>query len=121
MSWKHDLGGQLRTARLAMHITQDQLARHLNVSRQMIIRYEAGSAAPGYDKLSLAASILAVEFEVLDLKITTRNENKSTPPILQSMPKQLSFDYNRSRSFQNVVVKITPHKGRLLITADIPA
>ena len=121
MSWKHDLGEQLRTARLAARITQDELARHLNVSRQMIIKYEAGSAAPRYDKLSLAASILDVEFEVLDLKIVALGKNRSTPPVLQSMPKQLSFDYNRSRSFQNAVVKITPHKGRLLITADIPA
>jgi transcriptional regulator with XRE-family HTH domain len=119
MSWKHNLGNQLKIARKAAHMTQRDLAKHLKVSRQMVCRYEAGSDAPAFDKLALAASILDVEFQVLDLRITLRD--KSGPSGLQSVPKQLSFQFDKSHRFRNAVVKITPYRGRILITADIPA
>jgi transcriptional regulator with XRE-family HTH domain len=119
MHWKRDLGNQLRVARKAARITQSELAEHLNVSRQMVCRYESGSAAPAFDVLALAATVLDAEFQVLGLRITV--QETSGRLTLQSMPRQLSFQFNKSRSFQHAVVKITPHKGRILITADIPA
>jgi hypothetical protein len=85
----------------------------------MIYQYEAGSAAPALDVLAMAATALNVEFQVLGLRIALREA--SGRPTLQSMPKQLNFQFNKSRSFEHAVVKITPHKGRILITADIPA
>ena len=119
MDWKHDLGNQLRASRKAVGITQSGLAKLLNVSRQMVCRYEAGSAAPAFDVLALAATVLDAEFQVLGLRITLGET--SGQPKLQSMPKQLSLQFNKSRSFEHAVVKITPHRGRILITADIPA
>jgi transcriptional regulator with XRE-family HTH domain len=119
MDWKFDLGRQLREARKSVGLTQGQLAVRLNISRQMVCRYEAGSAAPAFDVLASAVTILGAEFQVLGLQITSRET--SGRPTLQSMPKQLSLQFNKSRSFEHAVVKITPHRGRILITADIPA
>jgi transcriptional regulator with XRE-family HTH domain len=119
MSWKHELGSQLKAAREAAHITQEDLADRLDVSRQMVGRYEAGTAAPSVDVLAQAASILDAEFQILDLHIKLTSEAHQSG--LRSMPKQLSFEFNKSHRYPNAVIKITPHRGRLLITADIPA
>jgi transcriptional regulator with XRE-family HTH domain len=119
MSWKHELGNQLRIARKAAHITQQDLADRLKVSRQMVGRYEAGSDTPSFDVLAQAASILDAEFQVLNLRIMLTT--KSPQSALRSIPKQLSFEFNKSHRYPNAVIKITPHRGRLLITADIPA
>jgi transcriptional regulator with XRE-family HTH domain len=119
MDWKRELGEQIRASRIAARITQSDLAKLLDVSRQMISRYEAGSAAPAFDVLALAAIVLEAEFEVLGIRIASRGP--SGRPSLQSMPKQLSLQFNKSHSFEHAVIKITPHKGRILISADIPA
>jgi transcriptional regulator with XRE-family HTH domain len=119
MSWQEDLGNQLRTARKAARLTQGELAKHLSVSRQMVSRYENAWDTPGYDVLSLAANVLGTEFHVLDLRIAPSGEPIRLP--LRSLPKQLTLDFDKSRSFPNAVIRITPHKGRILITADIPA
>src|SRR5712691_10096892 len=99
MNWKLDLGRQLKEARKSVGLTQGQLAARLNISRQMICLYEAGSAAPAFDVLALAATVLGAEFQVLGLQITLRDT--SGRPTLQSMPKQLSFQFNKSRSFEH--------------------
>ena len=119
MSWKRELGHQLRDARKAARLTQGQLATRLNVSRQMICRYEAGRDAPAVEVLALAATTLGVEFQVLGLRINSQ-ETPARPP-LRPLPRQLSLKFNKARSFPHAVVRITPRKGRILITADIPA
>lgn len=119
MDWRHDLGNQLRSARKDAHITQEELAKKLNVSRQMVVRYEAGTDTPGFDVISLAAGILETEFQVLNIRVKANPEQAHT--LLRSVPKQLSFEFNKPRRFTNAVIKITPHRGRIIISADIPA
>lgn len=119
MNWKQDLGSQLREARDAAGLTQTELARRLRVSRQMVSRYENGTASPAIDVLAFAAETLGVEFEIRGIKILTSPtvERRPTP----ARPRQLLLDYDQSRRFRDAIVEITPQKGRLLIRAVIPA
>jgi len=119
MNWKLDLGRQLKEARKSAGLTQDGLATRLGISRQMICRYETGRDSPAIEVLALAAAELRVEFQVLGMRISS--QEMPTRSDLRSLPKQLNFQFNKSRSFQHAIVRITPHKGRILITADIPA
>jgi transcriptional regulator with XRE-family HTH domain len=119
MQWKLDLGRQLKEARKSAGLTQRALATRLSISRQMICRYEAGRDAPAIEVLALAAAELDVEFQVLGMRISS--PDMPYRAALRSLPKQLNLQFNKSRSFRHAIVKITPHKGRILITADIPA
>jgi transcriptional regulator with XRE-family HTH domain len=119
MNWKLDLGHQLKEARKSAGLTQVVLASRLGISRQMICRYETGRDAPAIEVLALAAAELGVEFQLLGIRITSKD--MPSRGVLRALPKQLNFQFNRSHRFQDAIVKITPHKGRILITADIPA
>ena len=119
MTWKRDLGLQLQRARKASGLTQAALAARLNVSRQMIGRYEAGRAAPAVEVLAEAAAVLDAEFQILGLRMNI--QETAARSTLRALPKQLNLEFNRSTSYRHAVVKITPHRGRIRITADIPA
>jgi len=64
------LGAELKAARRAANITQDSLATHAGISRQLLIRIEAGHNAE-------IASYLAVA-TALDLTLTTRQAPASS-------------------------------------------
>ena len=117
MSWKHDLGRQIRQERDSAGMTQAELAKHLDVSRQMVGRYEAGQDAPAVDVLVEIARILDVEFQVKG--ITLRCEPSSKRPKL--VPKQLRLEFEKPRRFDRAQIEITPSEGKILIKAEIPA
>lgn len=119
MNWKHEIGAQIREARKAAGMTQDELAMRLDVARQMICRYEAGRDAPSVEVLARAADTLSIVFHVRDLWISF--EKAGAPHKPRPVPKQLRFQFEKSHVFRGAVVEITPHKGRILIRAVIPA
>jgi len=85
----------------------------------MICRYEAGRAAPAVEVLAEAAAVLDAEFHVQGLRMNIPETVARTP--ITTSPKQLNLEFNRSKSYPHAVIKITPHRGRIRITADIPA
>jgi len=117
MSWKQDLGRQIRQERDSAGMTQAELAKHLDVSRQMVGRYEAGQDAPAVDVLVEIARILDVEFQVKG--ITLRCEPSSKRPKL--LQKQLKLEFDKPRRFDRAQIEITPSEGKILIRAEIPA
>ena len=61
------------------HITQDELADKLNVSRQSVQKWENGSAKPSIDKLLVLSKLFNVSLDILlddekDLDNTNKEE-----------------------------------------------
>ena len=117
MSWKHDLGRQIRQERDSAGMTQAELAKQLNVSRQMVGRYEAGADAPAVDVLVEIARILDISFNVKGIQL--RFEAGSKRPKL--LHKQLKLEFEKPRRFDGAQIEITPSEGKILIRAEIPA
>ncbi len=76
------LQNKLREYRKKSHFTQQDLAEHLNVTRQTISKWEYGMAIPDAQRLSQIADILNVEVsellgeEVDSLNNYSRNQNE---------------------------------------------
>jgi transcriptional regulator with XRE-family HTH domain len=117
MGWKQELGRQIKDARKSANLTQEKLAGLLDVSRQMISRYETGKDVPVVDVLALMALELDTKFQVRGLQVIVEH----TSPRLRSMPKQLRLDFKKSQEFRGAVINITPREGQIFITAKIPA
>ncbi len=117
MSWKHELGRQIKQERESAGLTQADLASQLDVSRQMISRYEAGQDAPAVDVLVEMARLLEIEFQVKGILV--RFEQSSKRPKL--LHKQLKLEFEKPRRFDGARIEITPSEGKILIKAEIPA
>lgn len=119
MTSKSTIGRQIREARSDSGLTQEELAKELHVCRQMIGRYESGQDEPSIAVLARAGAVLGVSFEIEGIRIVC----ESAEPLakLQVVPHQLRLDFGKVRTFQGATIEITPHKGKLLISAEIPA
>ena len=60
-----DLGDVLRTQRLKKHLTQEQLAHKLGVTKSVVSAYETGARLPSYDILITIARIFNVSTDFL--------------------------------------------------------
>ena len=59
------LGQQIKNLRTANHLSQEDLAQKLFVSRQSISKYENGEATPDVEKLIQMAEIFEVSLDFL--------------------------------------------------------
>lgn len=116
-NWKQELAQQIREAREAANFTQDDLANHLGVSRQMVNKYEKNKGVPAIDVLARMAVLLEVRFKINHLIISA----EETSPHLKTVPKQLRLDFEKSQTYPGAVICITPKEGQILISAKIPA
>ena len=57
-----ELGRNIKAARIRAGMTQAQLADALDVSQQMVPRYEKGSVSLSTEKLEMIASVLKADF-----------------------------------------------------------
>jgi transcriptional regulator with XRE-family HTH domain len=117
MSWKHELGQQIKQKRESAGLTQADLAGQIDLSRQMIGRYEAGEDAPAVDVLVEIARILDIEFQVKGILVKFEQNHKRSKPVR----KQLKLEFEKPRRFDGAQIEITPSEGKILITAEIPA
>ncbi len=117
MSWKHELGRQIKQERESAGLTQAELASQLDVSRQMISRYEAGQDAPAVDVLVEMARILDIEFQVKGILVKFEQGSKR-PKLLH---RQFKLEFEKPRRFDRALIEITPSEGKILIKAEIPA
>jgi transcriptional regulator with XRE-family HTH domain len=107
----------MRQAREAAGISQESLASHLGVTRQMVGRYESGQAAPGVDKIAKASTFLKTEFYIHGYRISCT----TTTARQSAVPQQLSLEYEKAHTYRRSLVRITPRKGKLVFYAEIPA
>jgi transcriptional regulator with XRE-family HTH domain len=115
--WKQKLADQIRQAREAADMTQEELAKLIKVSRQMVVNYEKCKGVPVIDVLARMAVELETRFKIKDLIIAV----EQTSPRLRSVPKQLRLDFEKQQTFAGAVISITPKEGQILISAKIPA
>ena len=77
------LGQQIKNLRTANHLSQEDLAQKLFVSRQSISKYENGEATPDVEKLVQMAEIFEVslDFLILGKEAEPVNEKKEGRPM----------------------------------------
>lgn len=74
------IGVHLKRIRKEKHLTQEQVAQRLNISRQAISRWENDLAMPDIDNLVVLSKLYAVSIEeLLGEKETIYEEEKGTP------------------------------------------
>ncbi len=78
-----ELGKRLRERRVALGLTQDELADRLFVTRQTISNYERGLSEPDLDTLRRLAEALETDMPAL---LGTESSSKKTPHIKEILP-----------------------------------
>jgi transcriptional regulator with XRE-family HTH domain len=117
MSWKHELGRQIKQGRESLGLTQAGLASQLDLSRQMIGRYETGQDAPAIDVLVEIARMLEIEFQVKGILVKFEQGGRRPRPLR----KQLKLEFEKTRKFDRARIEITPSEDKILIKAEILA
>jgi len=117
IEWKQKLADQIREAREAANLTQEELAKMLGLSRQMIINYEKNKGVPTVEILARMAVHLDKNFKINDMVIAV----EQVSPRLRAMPKQLRLEFEKCEIFRGAVISIIPTEGQILISAKIPA
>ncbi len=74
----NDLGNKIARKRKDIGLTQIEFAEKLNVTRQTVSRWEAGTVMPDIDKISDIAEILEVSCDYL-LRDDVTDEKDNTP------------------------------------------
>jgi transcriptional regulator with XRE-family HTH domain len=116
--WKAALGSQIREHRRKAHLTQEKLAGAVGLTRNMIIEYEAGRAAPDVQILgSIALRIGMGEFKFNGHRFSVR---PSEPQVAEPV-EQLNLNLGQEYVYPQATVSITPTKLMITITAVAPA
>jgi transcriptional regulator with XRE-family HTH domain len=117
MNWQRELGEQIRKARKAAGMSQEQLAETLSVTREQLSNYENGKSAPPVNVVTEIISALRVEFVVGGCRITLDDlKQRSVQPI----PRQLCFAYDTDHRFTPATVTIRPTEHSIHISAVVP-
>lgn len=120
MTWKQELGHQLKAGRIAQHLSQKALATKIGRSRQIVVRYEKGHDAPGLEVLSAIAKALSIDRLVVAGQ-ELRFGGDTSQPRVKSQPEQMRLEFGTEYTFRRATVKIEPQSdGKILITAEIP-
>jgi DNA-binding XRE family transcriptional regulator len=114
--WTKKLAEKIKQAREDASYTQEELAKVVKTSRQTIIKYEK-EGVPFVEIFARIAAELETSFRIGDLIITVERIS----PRLRTVPKQLRLEFEKSQTFSNAVISITPKEGQILINAKIPA
>jgi len=110
MTWKIELGEQIRRARKNAKMSQEALSEEITVkcgesySHAQISHVENAKSAPAVNIVTAIAEILGVEFEVGGCKIGKRIEHAGR---LTLMPQQLSFPFGVEHAFPSATLKLT--------------
>lgn len=68
-----ELGKRVKALRLQNHLTQEQLAQKLGLTKSVISAYETGSRQPSYDVLIRLSRIFKVSTDYL-LNVASQNQ-----------------------------------------------
>lgn len=118
MSWKKNLGEQIKAARKKSGMTQQKFADRIGVSRQMVCRYENGSDLPSLDTLSKIAGALDLgDVEIGGTRLSLARKSPGRP---QTTAVQLKLPLGQERRYRKAEVQVARKKGKLHVTAVIP-
>jgi transcriptional regulator with XRE-family HTH domain len=111
MSWKTELGGQIRRARKDARMSQEALSAELMTrfgnpyTHAQISHIENGRSVPAVNIVTAIAEILGAEFEIGGCRIGKGSEG--SVGRLTLMPQQLSFPFDVEHSFSGATLKLT--------------
>lgn len=95
-----DFGINLRKLRKKNKLTQQQLAKKLNVSESLISRYESNEVQPPFDTLRALASILNVSMD--ELCGTEQMETLSLHGLSKEQSDVIKYLISRFRTMNNI-------------------
>jgi transcriptional regulator with XRE-family HTH domain len=116
MTWKQELGGQIRDARKRARLSQKELAVHLSVSREQLSNYENGKSAPAVNVVAEIAAALNTEFEIAGCKIAKDDLIRT---LVSPPEQQLCFAYDTEHRFTATTLTIRPSHKSIVINAII--
>ena len=110
MDWRADFGHQIRKAREARGLSQEQLADTLSVSRPQLSNYENG-------KNAISAKVAAEIAKKLDkgLEVDGCEISPKTKKTINS--KQLCLDFDKDHKFGPVTIRAT--KDNVTVTTVV--
>ena len=121
-----NIGERIKEARLNTKMTQDDLAKELNVSRSTVANWESGRNNPDVESLIKIADILKVPIKSL-LKESESILNKLTFTVVITILAILlmlvvMFKTNEMVDISNpdFISDAIIHKNELIITTDLP-
>jgi transcriptional regulator with XRE-family HTH domain len=116
MSWQHELGRQIRDARVRAGMTQAELARHLTVSRETVSNYENGKSPALVNVIAEIAQVLDAEFAIGGCKITKADIKRilDAPAV-----EQLCFAYDTVHRYKTAILTIRPTRKSIIISAVV--
>ena len=106
------IGNFLKQKRLAMGLTQDFVAKQLNISRQAISNWENGSRDINIRDLIAYAKILEISFEDLEVHVNRidGNSNQDTPKASRRrLPTHFNMEIsktNRIRPTKHIKIEL---------------
>jgi transcriptional regulator with XRE-family HTH domain len=102
MSWRTELGLQIREGRLHKGWTQEVLAQAVGRGRPLISRYERGKDAPSADVLAMLAVVLGRSFSINGYEVGIVN----AAPIPAPAP-QMTFEFGRTYPLPNATISFS--------------
>ena len=105
MSWKSELGDQIRGARKARGLSQQGLANKISITREQISNIEKGKSAPAVNIVTEISKALDVPFMVEGLQVGGTN---FTDRLVNEAPiaMQLSLSFETNHRFEATSVKL---------------
>jgi transcriptional regulator with XRE-family HTH domain len=106
MEWQKELGQSIRNRRLALGMTQQQLAEKIGVKRQTINNIEEGTNAASVNKITAISDVLDQYFVVLGCRIE-RDPQGALTGSLGIAPQQLRLEFDCEYQFTAATLKLT--------------
>jgi transcriptional regulator with XRE-family HTH domain len=116
MSWRKELGLQVRTARTAKRLSQQELALKTSVTREQISNIENGKSAPAVNIVTEIAAALDTVFIVGGYQICS----VSTVPKAAEAPsqvKQLSLAFDIDHRFHAASIRLDSVEDETVIVS----
>jgi len=110
-----EIGRQLRGAREGRGLSVAEAARVMEVSREMLYKYEHGKSLPSLEILSKAARAWNTPFRLAGCEVIPEQGKKAKPP----QPVQQFLPFRITRQYKKASVEIRRRDHEMIITAVI--
>ena len=111
-------GKNLKKLRKQNKLTQEDLARHLAVSRQAVCMWERGARTPKVSLLTKIAGIFAVPLDyIIHRKSIFHNDNPGSDEKLEEIPEEILV-VDDEKGMRDLLTKALSKEGYIVHTAE---
>jgi len=117
MTWREELGGKIRAARLAKQLTQEELAlalRPTKISRAQISNIEKGKSTPAVNIVTEIANALGAAFVIGGFQIS-RTPSGAIGSLAPPPAQQLCFAFDTDHHFKLGSMRVNSAEPDLLL------